>query len=137
MLLSQVLDGSQVTLLDFCEHHGGVMCAERSRAGLCSLQSYQRKISPKHQCSGLCPHYSGAEQLALRQHWLSLFSQVDNQNCLPESDGDRYLTAIGKWETGCFPAFWGKNTHVVGDQCQQWQCGEAQERQSPDSRAGG
>lgn len=80
MLLSQVLNGSQVTLLAFWEHHGGVMCAEGSRAGLCYLQSYQTKMSLKHQCSGFCLQYSGAEQLAPREHWLSLFSQVDNQN---------------------------------------------------------
>lgn len=117
VLLGQVLDGSQVMFFAFWEHNDGVMCAERSRAGLSSLQNYQINISLKHQCLGLCLQYSKAEQLAPRQHWLSLFSslligyllsQIDNQNCLLESDGDRYRNAIGKWGTGCFPAFQGK-----------------------------
>lgn len=100
----------------------GYVCWEIA-SGLSSLQSYQTNISP---CSGLCLQYSGAEQLAPDSiAYLSFHRQITRTDCLPESDGDRYLTAIGKWGTGYFPAFWGKKMPMLlREQCQQrhWQC---------------
>lgn len=63
MLLSQVLDGSQVTLLAFWEHHGGVMCAERSHQGSPPSRVI-KQISPRAQGS--------AFSIVVQNSWLQI-----------------------------------------------------------------
>lgn len=99
----------------------GYMCWEVTCRAL--LPQELSKISLKHQCSGLCPQCSGAEQLASRQHWLALFSQADKQNWLSSRVRWRQVPHC-HWKVGKrpFPCLLGEiNTHVVREQCQQWQ----------------